>query len=127
MGGRLSIQHVAAARVLRRHLATYEENRDLVLMGAYRAGADALLDRAIAMQDAMRGFLSQAQRETVPLEPSIAALRTRMSSLPHFAVTTSKTRSSWPSFATSSGSKIGASSACAKQSSCARSARAARL
>ena len=29
-----------AARVLRRHLATYEENRDLVLMGAYRAGAD---------------------------------------------------------------------------------------
>ena len=30
--------HVHAARILRRHLATYEENRDLVLMGAYRSG-----------------------------------------------------------------------------------------
>ena len=32
--------HLHAARVLRRHLATYEENRDLVLMGAYRSGSD---------------------------------------------------------------------------------------
>src|SRR3546814_1590136 len=36
--------HVHAARVLRRHLATKEENHDLVLMGAYRAGADPATD-----------------------------------------------------------------------------------
>ena len=41
--------HVTAARVLRRHLATYEENRDLVLMGAYRPGADPAIDTAIGM------------------------------------------------------------------------------
>ena len=43
-------------------------------MGAYRAGADALLDRAIAMQDPMRDFLTQAQGDVVPLGRSAAAL-----------------------------------------------------
>lgn len=40
-----------AARKARELLAHYEENRDLVQVGAYRAGADPLLDRAIEMKD----------------------------------------------------------------------------
>ncbi len=66
--------HLAAARTFRALAANYEANRDLVMMGAYRAGADAQLDRAIAMHDALRVFLSQPQHETVSLEQSIAAL-----------------------------------------------------
>ncbi len=68
--------HQRMARTFRALVASYETNRDLVLMGAYRSGADPLLDRAIAMQDALRAFLSQAQREVVPLPESIAALGT---------------------------------------------------
>lgn len=66
--------HERMARTFRALVASYEANRDLVLMGAYRAGADPLLDRAIAMQEPMRAFLGQAQREVVPLDQSIAAL-----------------------------------------------------
>ena len=43
-------------------------------MGAYRAGADAQLDRAIAIHDQLVGFLCQSARTTIALEPSIAAL-----------------------------------------------------
>ncbi|MFM6931411.1 MAG: FliI/YscN family ATPase [Novosphingobium sp.] len=68
--------HLRHARTFRALSASYEANRDLVLMGAYRAGADALLDRAITMQDALRDFLCQEQRSVVPLETSVAALET---------------------------------------------------
>ncbi|MEP7222275.1 MAG: FliI/YscN family ATPase [Novosphingobium sp.] len=66
--------HQTLARQFRALVAAYEANRDLVLMGAYRAGADPVLDRAIILQEAMRQFLCQGQHELVPLEPSIAAL-----------------------------------------------------
>ena len=66
--------HQRHARTFRALAASYEANRDLVLMGAYRAGADALLDRAIAMQDALRDFLCQEHGAVVPLDQSVAML-----------------------------------------------------
>lgn len=66
--------HAALAREFRALTASYEANRDLVLMGAYRAGADAQLDRAITMHGALVDFLCQPARSTVPLRQSIAAL-----------------------------------------------------
>jgi flagellum-specific ATP synthase len=66
--------HVMAARVLRRHLATYEENRDLVLMGAYRSGADPAIDAAIAYHPAVMEYIKQDPDETVGLEDSVTEL-----------------------------------------------------
>ncbi|MEP9404046.1 FliI/YscN family ATPase [Sphingomonas sp. VNH70] len=66
--------HLAAARVLRRHLATYEENRDLVLMGAYRHGTDAAIDNAIAAQPAVMEYIRQDADEIVSLPDSVAEL-----------------------------------------------------
>ena len=43
-------------------------------MGAYRAGADPQLDRAIAMHGEMLNFLGQSAGEIVPLAPSVAQL-----------------------------------------------------
>jgi flagellum-specific ATP synthase len=43
-----SADHQRRARRVRELLAHYEENRDLVSVGAYRKGADPLLDQAIA-------------------------------------------------------------------------------
>ncbi len=59
--------HQQAARVLRRHLATYEENRDLVLMGAYRSGSDPAIDAAITYQPAIMEFVRQDTHQMVPL------------------------------------------------------------
>jgi flagellum-specific ATP synthase len=66
--------HAQLARRFRALIATYEANRDLVLMGAYRQGTDASLDRAIAMHDRLVAFLTQAQSEIVPLAASIGQL-----------------------------------------------------
>lgn len=66
--------HLALAREFRALVATYEANRDLVLMGAYRAGADPVLDRAIAIHARLVAFLCQPARSTVSLQASITAL-----------------------------------------------------
>jgi flagellum-specific ATP synthase len=59
--------HQRAARVLRGHLATYEENRDLVLMGAYRAGADPSIDAAISYHPAVIEYIRQDPDDVVSL------------------------------------------------------------
>ena len=66
--------HVRAARALRRHLATYEENRDLLLMGAYRGGADPAIDAAVASHPAITAFIRQGEDEVVPLADAAAEL-----------------------------------------------------
>jgi flagellum-specific ATP synthase len=62
--------HVELARRFRALSSAYESNRDLVLMGAYRPGADALVDRAIAMHKPLTELLSQRTGEHVSLEQS---------------------------------------------------------
>ncbi|KQN31945.1 flagellar protein export ATPase FliI [Sphingomonas sp. Leaf34] len=66
--------HAKAARTLRRHLATYEENRDLVLMGAYRHGADPAIDAAIACHPAVMEYIRQDADENVSLDDAVAEL-----------------------------------------------------
>ncbi|MHA6718413.1 FliI/YscN family ATPase [Sphingomonas sp. RS6] len=68
------VPHLRAARVLRRHLATYEENRDLVLMGAYRPGADPAIDAAIAAHPAVMEYIRQSVDETVSIADAVAEL-----------------------------------------------------
>jgi flagellum-specific ATP synthase len=52
-------QKAAAARV-RRLWAVAEENRDLLLMGAYRAGADPVVDEALEARADILDFLAQS-------------------------------------------------------------------
>jgi len=51
--------HRAAAGRLRELLATYDRSRDLVSIGAYRAGADPRLDEAIQRLPGIEDFLRQ--------------------------------------------------------------------
>lgn len=67
-------EHEALARQFRALVATYEANRDLVLMGAYRAGADPQLDRAIAMHERLVAFLCQARGQVIRLDDCVAEL-----------------------------------------------------
>ena len=65
---------LAAARRFRQLYSTYRQNRDLVAVGAYQAGADPLLDEAIARQPQLLDFLRQDLREGVDYDASVAAL-----------------------------------------------------
>ncbi len=67
-------EQAAAAAALRRLWSAYEENRDLVLMGAYRAGSDALIDEAVARHRDILDFLRQAPDERVGLAEARAEL-----------------------------------------------------
>ena len=67
-------EHIAAARVLRRHLATYEENRDLILMGAYRGGADPQIDQALAYHPAILDYIRQEADSAVGIDEAVTEL-----------------------------------------------------
>ncbi len=59
-----------ASRSLRALIAARETNRDLVMMGAYRAGTDPLLDTALAMSGTLDAFLQQRRGEAEALVAS---------------------------------------------------------
>jgi flagellum-specific ATP synthase len=69
-------EHLAAAAGYRRLWAAYEENRDLILMGAYRPGNDPVIDEAVARRQDLLEFLRQDQRSHIDLNTSVSALVT---------------------------------------------------
>lgn len=65
---------MAAATSLRRLLAAHREAKDLLDIGAYSAGSDPLVDRAVAMRDRIDGFLRQRLDESAATGESWRAL-----------------------------------------------------
>jgi flagellum-specific ATP synthase len=59
-----------AARNFRRLWSVYEENRDLLLMGAYAPGNDPVLDTAIARREEMLDFIRQEAGHRITLSDS---------------------------------------------------------
>ncbi|MET0281660.1 MAG: flagellar protein export ATPase FliI [Steroidobacteraceae bacterium] len=62
------------ARQLKRLLSTYEQNRDLVAIGAYRAGSDPRIDAAIAAHGSIQDFLRQDLQQRVGFADSVGQL-----------------------------------------------------
>ncbi|HEY8574376.1 flagellar protein export ATPase FliI [Phenylobacterium sp.] len=58
----------------RQVLSAYTNMEELIRIGAYRAGADPLVDRAIQLNPALEGFLSQDPHDATGLEASFAHL-----------------------------------------------------
>ena len=67
-------EHARAAAGFRRLWSAFEENRDLILMGAYAPGNDPLIDEAIVRRPELLDFLTQPQLERASHDASIAAL-----------------------------------------------------
>lgn len=63
-----------AARA-RETLALYRKNEDLINIGAYQAGGNAALDKAIALQEPLRQFLRQAVLDITPRAETFARLK----------------------------------------------------
>jgi flagellum-specific ATP synthase len=66
--------HLRAAARFRQLWSTYEDNRDLVLMGAYVSGNDPVLDEAIARRSEMLDYLRQSPHQNVPMGPARSSL-----------------------------------------------------
>jgi len=67
-------EHRALAQTLREALAVWREGRDLVEIGAYRAGTNERLDRALALVPGIEAFLRQGVHERSSLEETLARL-----------------------------------------------------
>jgi flagellum-specific ATP synthase len=59
----------------RRSLSLYDDMEELIRLGAYKAGNDPALDRAIELQPALEAFLGQGRVEETDLGTSFAELK----------------------------------------------------
>ena len=71
----VSSEHLAAAAALRELLSTWEEGRDLVEIGAYSAGSNPALDRAIEAFPLIERLTAQDRFENTPYEECVNAMR----------------------------------------------------
>lgn len=67
-------RHLQLARRLKRLYSIYQQNRDLISVGAYHKGSDPRIDEAIAMNPGIMSFLQQDLHEAVGFEQSLDAL-----------------------------------------------------
>jgi len=67
-------EHLQMARDLRRLYSIYQQNKDLISVGAYRPGADPRIDKAIEKNPAIMDFLQQSMDESVDLSRSLSEL-----------------------------------------------------
>jgi len=70
-----SDDHQAAARSFKHLYSLYQQNRDLISVGAYESGSDEQIDMAIAAMPALNRFLRQEMRTPVTIEESLRELQ----------------------------------------------------
>ncbi|BFU90940.1 MAG: flagellum-specific ATP synthase [Nitrospira sp.] len=66
--------HYEAARRLLELVARYRQSEDLVVLGAYKPGMNAALDRAVQAQEAINGYLRQDIDQPAGLPSSVQQL-----------------------------------------------------
>jgi flagellum-specific ATP synthase len=69
-----SAEHSEKATLVRRLMAVYARSEDLVRIGAYKAGTDPELDRALQARERMRAFMTQGAHERVHFESCMKQL-----------------------------------------------------
>ncbi|WP_127470473.1 flagellar protein export ATPase FliI [Thiomicrorhabdus aquaedulcis] len=69
-----SKEQLQFARRFKQLYSAYQQNHDLIAVGAYRRGSDPEIDVAMAKYPALNAFLSQQISEQFTLEQSVAAL-----------------------------------------------------
>lgn len=67
--------HLQMAREVRRLYSLYQQNRDLISVGAYQRGADPRIDKAIEKNAAILAFLQQDMNEPVDMSRSLSDLQ----------------------------------------------------
>jgi flagellar protein export ATPase FliI len=68
-------EHQELASKLRKTLAAWERQKDLILLGAYQKGSDPTVDYAIAKKDAILSFLQQGMHEKATFEQTKRRLK----------------------------------------------------
>jgi flagellum-specific ATP synthase len=67
-------KHLQMARELRRLYSLYQQNKDLISVGAYQPGTDPRIDKAIEKNQSILEFLQQEMHESVDIALSLSDL-----------------------------------------------------
>ena len=71
-------EHLKAARAMRKLLAVYLDNEDLISIGAYRAGSNPEIDHAIKMKPLIDQFLQQDVADQATLGETVQKIKELM-------------------------------------------------
>lgn len=74
-------EHQKAAAKMRTLMALYRENKDLIDVGMYQAGANPKLDIAIELMPQINGFLRQSVKDSVNMKNTIDTLKQMMANV----------------------------------------------
>jgi len=77
----VSEEHLNGARRIRQVYSTYQQNRDLISIGAYNRGADPRIDLAIAAEPAINQFFQQGMKHIIPYDESLEGMSQLMTGL----------------------------------------------
>ncbi len=78
----VSEAHMQGAMRVKQLYSRYQQNRDLIAVGAYTKGSDPELDQAIQLMPAINDFLRQSLSESFSIDTSLEALVAAMTSVP---------------------------------------------
>ena len=70
----VSEQHLNYARLVKQNYSLYQQNKDLIAIGAYVAGADPKVDKAIQFYPVIEAFCQQTMKESHPYDEALTAL-----------------------------------------------------
>jgi flagellum-specific ATP synthase len=70
-----SDEHQQLARQLKQVYSLYQQNKDLIAIGAYSKGSDPRIDQAITLLPVINFFLQQQMREVIPYDQSLAQMQ----------------------------------------------------
>ena len=70
-----SPEHQQLAQQLKQVYSVYQQNKDLISIGAYSKGSDPRIDQAITLLPVIKFFLQQKTTEVIPYEQSLTQLQ----------------------------------------------------
>jgi flagellum-specific ATP synthase len=70
-----SKEHLNMALVFKKLLSAYEQNKDLISIGAYSAGSNPIVDKALQMKPIMDAYLQQSMTDVTPYDMSLMQLQ----------------------------------------------------
>ncbi|MBH0010594.1 flagellar protein export ATPase FliI [Pseudoalteromonas sp. NZS100_1] len=70
----VSEPHMQQARVLKQVYSMYQQNKDMITLGAYQKGTDQMLDQAINMMPRVNAFLQQGMRDIISYDDGLQGL-----------------------------------------------------
>ena len=70
----VSESNMQQARVLKQVYSMYQQNKDMITLGAYQKGSDQMLDQAINMMPRVNAFLQQGMRDVISYDDGLQGL-----------------------------------------------------